>query len=586
MNIKRIYKDLPIKNKMLLVFYIQIFITVIFIGGLFYNKIDRVMEEHAIDLSQDTLKIIETRTSDFTDNVEAISQDLLYDQEIYDVLLDDRSDKYLYYYSVSNLKNILRKRTLAFDMIQSITIVTRGREFLSYDTNGGRHNIEALIPYDYILPLARKADGDVLWFIDEVGDEKNVFLARIINDRDTYSEIGLMAILINTEELRSTYHELSSDILKNIAIISKDNNIIFNSNIESNSWLNNSDFNYNDNSGFIRDDDNNLIISYLKLEISDWYIVTGFYHDELTRDFSSLQRWMITIFIPAILLLSMLTIMLSMDIVTPMNQIVSRMESFKKGKRAEKPNLNRGDELGFLADNFEEMIDKVDYYMNNVLKEQILRKEVQIKALQSQINPHFLFNTLESINWRAQLIDAPDISEMVTALSSIIEVNISKDIKLIPLREDLEYVKNYLVIMSRRYEERLKIKWEINEDVLNINVPQLLLQPIVENSIKHGVGKTIKIGYILIKAYRDKDNVFIEVIDNGAGQPLDKVKALNEKFSKTTSTREYTMENEDCGIGLDNVNQRIKLLFGEKYYIRLESKENHYTRVIIKLPIE
>ncbi len=580
------YRDLPIKHKMLLVFYVQIFITVIIVGGLFYNKIDRVMENHALSLSQDMLKIIETRTSDFTDNVTAISQDLLYDQEIYDVLLDDRLDKYQYYYSVSNLKNILRKRTLAFDMIQSITIVTRDREFLSYDTNGGRYNIESLIPYDYILPLARKAQGEAIWFIDENGNEKNVFLARIINDRDTYLEIGLMAILINTEELRATYGKLSSDILQNIAIVSPNHNIIFNSNIDSNSWLNNIEFNYNDNSGFIKAEKNNLIISYLKLGISDWYVVTGFSHDALTKDFSSLQTWIITIFVPAIFVLSILTIMLSMDIVNPINQIVCRTKAFKRGNKVEKLHLDRGDELGFLADNFEDMIDEIDYHMNNVLREQILRKEVQIKALQAQINPHFLFNTLESINWRAQLIDAPDISEMVTALSSIMEVNICKDIKLIPLREELEYVKNYLSIMSRRYEDRLKIKWKIDSNVLNINVPQLLLQPIVENSIKHGVGKTIKTGYILIKAHEYQNEVFIEVIDNGAGQSEEKVKELNEGFSISTSSRAFTEERKECGIGLDNVNQRIQLLYGEKYCIHLESKENYYTRVVVNLPID
>lgn len=580
------YRDSPIKYKMLLVFYVQIFITVIIVGGLFYNKIDRVMEDHALNLSQDMLKIIGTRTSDFTDNVEAISQDLLYDQEIYDVLLDDRSDKYQYYYSVSHLKNILRKRTLAFDMIQSITIVTRDREFLSYDTNSGRYNIESLIPYDYVLPLARKAQGEVVWYIDEAGSEKNVFLARTINDRDTYSEIGLMAILINTEELRATYDKLSSDILQNIAIVSPNNNIIFNSNIDSHSWINNTDFNYNDNNGFIRDEKNNLIISYLKLGISDWYVVTGFSHDALTKDFSSLQTWIITIFIPAIFLLSILTIMLSMDIVNPINQIVCRMKTFKKGNKVQKLYLNRGDELGFLADNFEDMIAEIDYHMNNVLKEQILRKEIQIKALQTQINPHFLFNTLESINWRAQLIDAPDISEMVTALSSIMEVNICKDIKLITLKEELEYVKNYLAIMSRRYEDRLKVKWKIDSNVLNTNVPQLLLQPIVENSIKHGVSKTIKTGYILIKAYEYKNEVFIEVIDNGAGQSEDIIKELNERFKISTSSKGFAERRKECGIGLDNVDQRIKLLYGEKYCIHIESKEGYYTKVVVNLPID
>lgn len=536
------------------------------------------MEEHALSLTLDTLKIIKIRTEDFLDNVNVISQDMLYDQEIYDVLLDDQTDSYAYYNKVNKVKNILRKRALSFDSIQSITIVSQNGQFLSYDTNSGRANIESILPYKAIMKEARQAGGGIVWYIDS--SNKNVFLARVINDRDTYDEIGLLAILISEEDLKKTFDQLSSDTLENVAIITPGQDVIY-ADGEDPVWMKDVNLSSTDPIGYTRESDDNNIIAYVKLDDLDWYIVTKFSKSVILEDLYPMSEWIINIFIPMIILLGIITVLIAMDIVNPIQKIVKYMKRFQMGKKPEPLSLDRQDEFGYLADTLESMITEIDYLMNTVMNEQILRREVQIKALQAQINPHFLFNTLETINWRAQLIDAPEISEMVTSLSGILEANISRDIKPIPLKQEMTYVHNYLAIMRHRYEERLKIKWEIEDTPLQLKVPQLLLQPIVENAIKHGVGKTARIGVILIRVIATEALIEIDVVDNGTGLEPEEVIKLNQRFQETT----YRMDKlKNASIGLDNVNQRIKLQFGEMYGLAVESRKGYYTKVIVTLP--
>ncbi|GAU77305.1 sensor histidine kinase [Fusibacter sp. 3D3] len=585
MPFKTYYQKLSIRSKLLLVFYIQVVLPMLLIGLFFYVKINTVMEAHAISLTMDTLKIIRMRTEDFMKNVKVVSQDMLYDQEIYDVLNSGQSDKFQYYNHVNSLKNILRKRALAFDSIQSITIVTKKNQFFSYDSNSGRANIEAIIPYASLLPLAREAKGGAVWFVDEDGDKRNVFLARIINDLYTYKEIGLMAILIDEKELSKTYDQMSSDILKELAILTPNNNIVFSEKVDM-SWMNAENLLFAEKMGYIRGKGNDRIISYIKMDTVDWYIITSFSKDALLKEFNDVSNWVIKVFIPIVLILSALTIFLAMDIVNPIHQLVGHIKAFRSGEVEPKLNLKRKDELGYLADQLDLMIYETNHLMSTVINEQILRREVQIKALQAQINPHFLFNTLETINWRAQLINAPEISEMVTALSGMLEANISRDIKLITLKEELGYVKNYLVIMMRRYEDRLEIKWELEHNALSLKIPQLLLQPIIENAIKHGVSEIQHKGVILVRVFTNENLIIVEVVDNGKGLVASEVTRLNQRFDMSLNRVTMIQEESRQSIGLDNVNQRIKLHFGEIYGIHVNSRLGYYTKLTLKLPNE
>ena len=231
------------------------------------------------------------------------------------------------------------------------------------------------------------------------------------------------------------------------------------------------------------------------------------------------------------------------------------------------------------------MTKEIDHLVNRIYREQLTRKDAEIKALQSQINPHFLFNTLESINWMAQLNNVPEISETVSALSSLMEISIGRDDRLITIEEEFTYIDNYILILKKRFEDRITLEKNIQSEVMDIKIPRLLIQPLIENAVYHGLERSRNKGVIKLNAQISGDEVLIEVVDNGLGIEKDELEMINDKLSMDNETYFRSMEsNGKKSIGIDNVNRRIKLLYGEEYTLRLESVPGEYTKVIVHIP--
>lgn len=609
------YKNLPIKYKLLLLLYVQVLLPLVFLGFIFYKKTESIMETHAVEMSLDMLQNIEMRIDDYMNNVAVLSRDLLMDQEVYDVLNANQQDVFEYYGKVNRLKNVLRKRAISYEAIQSITIISQDGQIHSYDANSGRANIEDIIPYASLLPKAREKKGGVVWQVIGDGDETHVFLARLINDNDTYEEIGLMVILVNMEPLKASYSSLRSDILRNIVITTKNKRKVFVSGSSTEEIMGLLPDQYEQSGGVITNKRVDQVISYRTLSVADWVVLSSFSRSALTKEFSNLQNWMWTILVPMLLLLSFMSLLASLDIANPINLVIERMKAYKEGKDVDHSSLGRKDEIGFLADNLEEMTMEIDHLMKNIYQEQLHRKESQVRALQAQINPHFLFNTLETINWQAQLAQAPEISDMVTSLSNVMEGSLASDIDQISLESEISYVRSYLSIMHYRLGERLEVLWEISDQTLSIPVPRLILQPIVENAIEHGISKQMGTGSITIRSALDDGNLIIRIHDNGKGIGEKNLLNLKKRLSETVNTatvlkavkaeqatpqRRYKdpieaqsndqaqdhKQGQGHWIGMNNVNRRLKLLYGEMYGMSVESVEGSYTEVTLKLPIQ
>lgn len=600
---KSFYRDISIRYKLLLLFYIQILIPLIFIGYMSYQKSSEVIKNKSINYSQDLLKMIEVRLDDLDENMDSLSQELLLDRRVYDVLnsSDGDENKVSFY---NDVYNILRKTTLSRQEIQSICLISSKGDIYYFDSNISKVNIKQMLPYDGILNSARQAGGKLCWYLDKKdGAVQNIYVTRIVNNRDNFSEIGMLAVLIKKEYLQSIYRDLISDSLKNVSIITYNNEEILSRNKDYSYLLN--EFysrNIEGQRGYYIDSKNKMLVSYVPIPKLHWTIVSHLSLKELNREIDMLRLWIILTFIASLCILTVLSLLTAMDIIEPLNKLVKGMKKVERGESHEDIELNRNDELGYLSQSFNRMSRKIDYLVNSIYKEQITRKEAELKALQAQINPHFLFNTLESINWMAQLHDASEISEVVTALASLMDANIGRDDKLIPLREEFDYINNYIAIIKSRYEDKLSIVKEIDESLLDMSIPKLLIQPLIENAVYHGIEKITRPGEIKIRAFRQKgafpkegafqkeedlgqsNDVIIEVRDNGMGMSEEELDALNDRLSSDSSPIFGSINVKRKSIGLENVNRRIKLFYGEEYGLKIESKYGEYTNVRVRIP--
>jgi len=267
------------------------------------------------------------------------------------------------------------------------------------------------------------------------------------------------------------------------------------------------------------------------------------------------------------------------SIVKPIGVLQGLMKKAEEGELNIKFQVTNNDEIGKLGKSFNSMIESIKNLINIVQIEQNQKKEAELKAFQAQINPHFLYNTLDTINWMAQEYKADDISEVVCALTDLFRISLSKGKQIIPLRDEIKQVTSYLTIQLVRYNDKFTYSINCSEALLECKVVKLILQPIVENAIYHGIKQMDGMGHIEINIYEKDHNLIFSIMDDGVGIVESKVVALNEMLSsKEQQTSNY-------GIGIFNVSERIKLTYGDQYGIKIMSQEGKGTKVDVTQPL-
>lgn len=279
----------------------------------------------------------------------------------------------------------------------------------------------------------------------------------------------------------------------------------------------------------------------------------------------------ITLIVTLLLLNRILT-----GVVKPLKKLEKYMVQVNPDNMDQRMEILTDDEIGHLSMKFNQMMDRIRNLKEQVIEEQEDKRKYELQALQAQINPHFLYNTLDSIIWMAETNDS-NIVAMTEALAKLFRISLNKGNEEISLERELEHVKNYLIIQSMRYADKFTYEISAEPGVERCRTIKMILQPIVENCIYHGIKKKRGTGKITIRAYRREQNLIIEVSDDGCGMP--------EEICRKILSDEIESENiSGSGIGVKNVNERIQLRFGKKYGLSYSSEEGVGTTVTYVLP--
>ena len=577
---------MSIKQKLLLVFSIQIIIPMTFMGVMFYKNTESIIQNKSISYSADLLKMIELRMNDFFGNLSSITDDILYDADMYAILDEEKSEvaevelrDYCY--------NLLRRICLSNKEVQSVTLASLNGYQYSYDLNAGSASVESITSFKAMLEKARLGKDKPIWYteVDEENKVQHLYLIRMIYDNNDFSEHGLIILQINRQKLRDVYNDLSTEFIQSINILTKDNKWIIGTeedfyNESENQWVSEQSTNW----GYKIDKKGQRLLAFMNIEGTEWKIIAeGSLHQLVNEEMAHFRLLFIIVMTCAILLLSIFSILMALDIIKPINRLVHSIKKVEEENVHHEVIVDREDELGYLSKCFNEMSKEIDNLLNRVYKEELTRREAELKALQAQINPHFLFNTLESINWMAQLNNVPEIRDMVTSLGALIEASIGKGNPMVPLSKELKYIDSYLLIMKNRYGERLSYESDIDTSLLGQEVPKLILQPLIENAIYHGIDKMRKKGTIKLTICKKEQDIYIEIMDNGKGMLPEEVKDLNKKFKEDRD--DYILGDNRKSIGLANVNGRVKLFFGMEYGLQIESEYEVYTKMKLYIPI-
>lgn len=321
--------------------------------------------------------------------------------------------------------------------------------------------------------------------------------------------------------------------------------------------------------------ESNVIYSVKSLERSDWKIVGVCFADEMiTNKVEALAKNLIIISIGVLFVTILAGGIFSKLFSKPANDLAKAMQKFENNtdKFVFEP-IEGTAEITSLTESFEHMVLQIQELVEKVRQEEISLRKTELKALQAQINPHFLYNTLDAIAWMCEEERHKDAVEMVNALARLFRISISRGHELISIEKEIEHAKSYLKIQNFRYKNQFTYDFEVDDTCLSYLCNKITLQPIIENAIYHGIDRMVDEGRIEIRIFPDHEKIVFEVEDNGVGMTEEQCQEILQKDS-----------GDKAGIGIKNVNDRIKIYFGEEYGITIRSELDEGTCVTITIP--
>ena len=321
--------------------------------------------------------------------------------------------------------------------------------------------------------------------------------------------------------------------------------------------------------------ESNVIYVLQTVEGSPWRVVGVSYVDELVTSSLWENFWLLALAAAAVLLAALVSsIVISRALSRPLKGLSRAMRQFEKNADTfTYAPVGGAREVQELSESFGHMVVKIQHLMETVRREEINLRKTELKALQAQINPHFLYNTLDSIAWMCEQGRNDEAVQMVNALAQLFRISISRGHELIPIRSELRHAESYLKIQKHRYKNQFSYRFDVDESCLDFLCNKITLQPIIENAIYHGINGLVDEGEIVITLRADGSDVVFTVADNGVGMEEEQIQAILRKE-----------RSDHTGIGIKNVNDRLKIYFGEGYGITIDSEPDVGTTVTIRMP--
>ncbi len=307
-----------------------------------------------------------------------------------------------------------------------------------------------------------------------------------------------------------------------------------------------------------------------------WKLVSVTPIQDLSVNLNQIRIFTVMIAAISILLILFGNAFISAWVTNPIRKLEKSLKYLEDGNLDTEIYIGGTHEIRHLGRTITSMVRQMRKLMDDMVAEQHEKRKSALDALQSQINPHFLYNTLDSVVWMVESERYQEAISMVTALAKLFRISLSKGKNIIPIRDEIAHAKYYLDIQKVRYKNRFEVKIEVDQAIEDFCTIKLIVQPLLENAIYYGVEHMDGDGEIILRGYEKEDEIYIEVIDNGMGIPKDQIELL--------LTDDKRVRKRGSGIGLRNIDQRIKLYFKGDYGLSIESELDEGTTVRIKLP--
>ena len=546
------------KNSMLLQLFFYYIIGnllfVLFLSSIFYYTSKYIIMNKEIEYTNENVINTSRYITLYADKLKNMINLLSVDADVRNFLISGNED------SKKSIEKMIYSILDSNKGIKNITVIGKNGNIVSSDKNNDMKISENMMKEKWYVDAINNSDMPVfnpsrknstssmnsaLWFLSISRDIKN----------SKGENLGVIVFDIKYETLERYLNSISFGKQIDNIIVDKNNNIIYYKDVKC----------FADKKCLAKFSEKNknkdTYLYETQIENTNWNLRSLANTNDLVTLKKNFSHIVIIIFLVSLAFSSIITFIVITKILRPLIKLENHMQNFENNLREFHLSEKTGYEVQNLVEHFNVMVEKIKYL-----------REYEIKALHSQINPHFLYNTLDTIIWMAEFEDNEKVISITKSLANYFRLSLSNGHEKIPLKDEIMHTKEYLFIQKQRYEDKLSYFFNIeDESLLSIEVPKIIIQPIVENSIYHGIKNLSGNGIITIDVYRQNSTVNISVKDNGIGFE----KAKQFKKSKTG------------GVGTQNVDKRIKFYYGKNYgvFINKDSKIEG-AEVIIKIPFK
>ena len=579
------FNSILVKNFLAILIFLIITFTIIMVAVM--GKMNDIITEEVGNMSVNSLSKTRDRIDVVMEEVAQISGHLSLDDDVQRFMLPNTNELFGTTHTL-NVKQKIEMYSGVFDYIDSIYVYSHKNKYIVSDEDGSK--IDDFSDNNWMANLTEREYEPARMISRAKNNSYPNLISYIQPVRLTQMQfLGGIIVNIDNDRLEELVVSNIQDAAESLIIVDNRNNIIYSSNqailrkkINDIDFYNKIDYEKSDGYQILNDGEQDVIIAVATSNEFQWKYISSIPLSAYADHKDSIRVFQIALYAVSILLAILAAFVISMYSYRPWKSILDLLKN---------PDLYQeslATETGLKKNETHEIALNIvrNLYSNRQMQVEMktytdIMDKAQLMALQAQISPHFLYNTLENIRWRAIELGKGDnqVSQSIVYLSELLRNTLDIDQQLITLDEEINSAKIYVQILQLRYEDKLKVIWDVDKALLNCRIVKVSLQPLIENAVYHGIKPLRTQGIVDIKIYQKEAQMIIEVTDNGVGMTPEMVAKLNEDMHD-----KYVLSEEH--IGVRNVNQRLQLLLGDEAGIEITSKEGKGTRVTLYLPLQ
>lgn len=573
-------------TKLMITYILLTVIPVSLLGYIAYNQYEKSIENKVGEYIPKLLEQASDNVNNQIEKFEELPNALYNSPQIIEVLRRDLYQKK----SVLLRDEFLVNTYLSENFIRGsgdilgVFILSKGRFFKSTKTDYKGFEID-----DFPEPYGNNLDlqGQVKIIlphetnIEFQDNQPFIIFEKQLRDYDNQENLGIIFIAINLDFLDGVFKSLIKETGANLWVSGDNGRIIYHTDVSAVGSIDDNFANYPHINGSFRVTNSSTthLISRNNLPSLNWHIFHSIPLGNLIEETNTVRQGTIIVFIVFVILSIIISFFLAWNVSNPLNRLSKLMKKVEEGNFSVDLSTTREDEIGLLASSFNSMIQTIDQLIKENYQIELRQKDAELYALQLQINPHFMYNTLESIGYAVEEEETEVVARMVTLLGRMLRYSLSTKEKFVILSQELTHINDYLTIQKFRFEDKVDFNMQEDIDTSQYYIARFILQPIVENAIKYTLDQSYTALIDISITQTSHEEIIIMIRDNGPGIEPTLLEEINQ------SLKGDPMERRESKFGLMNVQARIRMIYGASYGLSIRSERYKGTEVMIKLPV-